>query len=255
MKYWISISGGKGSAVSAILAHEHGLDYEIVFAESIGEHPTTYAYVIDLAMKLNKHIHWLRDGRNIWDVFIDVRFLGNTRTAPCSRILKTEPVQRYLADNAAAYDPIVLGMDYSELDRIERAQKIWSPRPVVSLINEFKCQRPEWNDLLSKYLDYEPTLYGMGFPHNNCAGACVRAGLKQWATVLERMPDEFAKAEAGEKRVTDALGKRHTFLRKTWNGVEEGITLEEFRLLYQAGMIKVDPFDYGGCGCFVDDVA
>lgn len=209
MTYWIS--GGKGSAISAILAHEHGLDFEMVFAD--------------------------------------------TRKAQCSRILKTEPVMRFLDEHAAPDDPIVLGMDWSELDRIERAQKVWSPRPVVSLINEFKCQRPEWDKMLSRYFDYEPYLYQMGFPHNNCAGACVRGGLKQWATVLERMPDEYAKAEAGEKRVTDALGKRHTFLRKTWAGQEVGLTLEEFRVLYQAGTIQVDPYDYGGCGCFVDDEA
>lgn len=255
MKYWISVSGGKGSAISAILAHENGLDYELVFADTLGEHATTYAYIVDLSLKLNKPIHWLRDGRDIWQVFIDKRFMGNTRIAPCSRILKTEQVAAYLGQHAAPDDPIFLGMDWSELDRIERASKVWAPRSVVSLINEFKCQRPDWDTILSRYFSYEPDLYRMGFPHNNCAGACVRAGLKQWATVLERMPEEYAKAEAGERRVTEALGKRHTFLRKTYKGQEVGLTLEEFRVLYQAGQMKIDPFDYGGCGCFVDDAA
>lgn len=253
MKYWISISGGKGSTVSAILAHENGLDYEMVFADTKGEHPTTYQYIMDLSLALKKPVRWLQDGRDIWDVFIDSKYLGNTRVAPCSRILKTEPVKAHLAEHAAPDDPLVLGMDWSELDRIERAQKIWSPRPVVSLINQFKLKRTEFDALLSKYFDYEPQLYTDGFPHNNCAGACVRGGLKQWATVLERMPEQYAKAEAGEKRVTEALGKRHTFLRKTWFGQEVGLTLEEFRALYQNDIIQVDPYDYGGCGCFVDN--
>lgn len=255
MTHWISVSGGKGSAISAILAHEHGLDYQMVFADTRGEHDSTYRYIRDLSTKLDKKIHWLQDGRDIWDVFIDKKFMGNTRVAPCSRILKTEQVKRFLDEHADPSDPLVLGMDWSELDRIERASAVWSPRPVVSLINQFKCQRPDWDSILSRYFDYEPDLYKAGFPHNNCAGACVRAGLKQWATVLETMPDVYAKAEAGEKRVTDALGKRHTFLRKTWGGIEYGLTLREFRNLYETGLIQVDPFDYGGCGCFVDDAA
>lgn len=256
MKYWISVSGGKGSAISAILAHEHGLDYELVFADTLGEHSTTYAYIVDLGLKLGKKIHWLQDGRTIWDVFVDEGFMGNSRTAPCSRVLKTEPVMKYLDQHAAPDDPIVLGMDWSELDRIERAAANWAPRPVMSLINEFKCQRPEWDKILSRYFSYEPELYKHGFPHNNCAGACVRAGLKQWATVLERMPDQFAIAEAEESRAHALIpGKKYPFLRKSWGKTRVYLTLTEFRTLYQAGMIEVEPFDYGGCGCFVDDAA
>jgi hypothetical protein len=255
MTHWISVSGGKGSAISAILAHEHGLDYQMVFADTRGEHPSTLAYIIDLSMKLGKKVHWLQDGRDIWDVFIDEKYIGNSRVAPCSKILKTRPILKFLDDNANDTDPIVLGMDWSELDRIERAQKIWAPRNVVSLINQFKCQRPEWDAILSRYFDYEPELYKHGFPHNNCAGACVRSGMKQWATLLERMPEEFAKAEAGEKRVRDAIGKKHTVINLRRKGQKRGITLEEFRHMYTAGEINVDPFDYGGCGCFVDDAA
>jgi hypothetical protein len=255
LTYWISISGGKGSAISAILAHENGLDYQMVFADTQGEHSTTYAYIIDLSVKLGKRIHWLQDGRDIWDVFIDEKFIGNSRIAPCSKLLKTRPVLQFLKENAAEDDPIVLGMDWSELDRIERAQKVWAPRPVVSLINQFKCQRPDWDKILSKYFSYEPELYKHGFPHNNCAGACVRSGMKQWATLLEKMPEEFAKAEAGEKRVRDAIGGKHTIINLRRKGHKRGITLEEFRHMYVAGEIKVEPFDYGGCGCFVDDAA
>lgn len=43
------------------------------------------------------------------------------------------------------------------------------------------------------------------------------------------------------------------FLRVTIAGKLEYVTLRQFRLMYEAGQITVDPFDMGGCGCFVDD--
>ena len=47
----------------------------------------------------------------------------NTRTAHCSTELKTVPVKKWLDENAKPDDPLVLGMDWSEMDRIERASE------------------------------------------------------------------------------------------------------------------------------------
>lgn len=38
----------------------------------------------------------LADGRDIWQVFRDVKFLGNTRIDPCSRVLKRELMRKWV---------------------------------------------------------------------------------------------------------------------------------------------------------------
>lgn len=124
MTYQISFSGGLGSGISALVAHEKGLDFNLIFADTLIEDEDLYRFNNDIAKAVGKEIITLTDGRTPWDVYIDKRWIGNTRTAHCSTELKTKPVMKWLEENAAPDDPLVLGMDMSELDRIERAQKL-----------------------------------------------------------------------------------------------------------------------------------
>lgn len=253
MKYWVSTSGGVASAISAIIAHENNLPFEMIFADTKIENPDLYRFIWDVATALDKQLIWLVDGRNPWQVFVDRKFIGNTRTAHCSEILKTDKVFEYLDVHANFYDPIVLGMDSSEQDRIDRAQKKWAPRPVVSLINSYKVWRPEWDDILTRYNIVKPLLYSFGFPHNNCGGMCVRAGLKQFATLLENFRSLFLWHEEWQEWAMQEIGPTaRPFLRRTVNKQIEYMTMREFRLLYDAGKIDIEPYDYGGCACFVD---
>jgi hypothetical protein len=95
----------------------------------------------------------------------------------------------------------------------------------------------------------------MGFPHNNCGGACVKQGLAGWATLLTKKPDVFAAAEARMERAMEAIGPTaRPFLRKVINGEQRYLTLRQFREMYDAGLIEIDPYEdgAGGCGCFTD---
>ena len=94
----------------------------------------------------------------------------------------------------------------------------------------------------------------MGFPHNNCGGFCVKAGLKQFATLLEKMPDRFEHHASEMQRVTDTIGPTaRPFLRRTQDGVTQYMNLAQFKVAYENGDLKVSPYDFGGCGCFTDD--
>jgi hypothetical protein len=255
MTYWISTSGGLGSAISCLIAHERGLDFEMIFADTLIEDEDLYRFVWEIALKIGKPLIYLRDGRTPWEVFIDRKFIGNSRLAHCSQHLKTDMVRKYLDQHALPGDQLVLGMDLSELDRIERAQTNWSPRPVMSLLNELKCWRPQWDEILERWNIRKPRLYDLGFPHNNCGGMCVRAGLKQFATLLMHFPDRYKWHEQEELKAMAAIGpKAKPFLSKTINKQKFYMTMQGFRLLYEAGVIQVDPYDFGGCACFVDEV-
>lgn len=251
--YIISSSGGLGSAISAIVAWQQGLRFELVFADTLIEDEDLYRFLVEVAAVVNKPIHWLKDGRDPWEIFELRKFIGNTRTAHCSEILKFNQVQAWANQHASATDPIVLGMDWSELDRIELAATKWAPRPVVSLINDYGVRRPMWNFMLARYGLRIPRLYEMGFPHNNCGGFCVRAGLQQFATLLTKMPDRYAYHERRMNETMARIGSTaRPFLRHVVKGVTHYLTLTQFREMYQAGTIEVDPFDYGGCGCFTE---
>ena len=257
----ISFSGGLGSAISAIIAHEEGLNYELVFADTLIEDEDLYRFIIDVSDRLGKKIHWLKDGRSPWDVFVDVRYMGNSRTAHCSKQLKTDIVQQWVHDfgllNAQNHQQqpfrLILGMDFSEMDRIDRAKTRWAKYcDVASLLNEYKVYRPTWGRKLKEYDLEAPRLYSMGFPHNNCGGMCVRAGLKQFQTLLQTLPEVYNKHEKEQERVMLEVPNMRPFLRKTINGELSYLTLKEFREKINSGEIRVDPYDWGGCGCFID---
>ena len=101
MKHVVMFSGGIGSWMTAkrvvdIFGPE---DVTLLFSDvkgesdnpHIGEDEDTYRFVEQAAEMLGAKLVTLIDGRNIWEVFRDRKFLGNSRLAPCSHELKQKP--------------------------------------------------------------------------------------------------------------------------------------------------------------------
>lgn len=253
MKYQISFSGGKGSAVSALVALEHGLDFNLIFADTLIEDADLHRFNADVAKACGREIITLRDGRTPWGVFVNERYIGNTRVAACSSELKTKPVMRWLDENAGPDDPLVLGMDWAEMDRIDRARARWAPRPVVSLLNEFKVYRWQHEIILKRHGIDPPRLYARGFSHNNCGGFCVKAGQGQFLRLLASDPATYKFHENEMESAMAKIGPTaKPFLRVVLNGETTYMTLREFRE-YAEGGGQTDMFSEEGCGCFTDD--
>jgi hypothetical protein len=268
-----SLSGGLASAANAILAHEAGLPFINVFADTSEEDDDLHRFLYDIEQRLGQSIVRLKDGRDTWDVFVDEEYIGNSRVAPCSRILKTEPIMRWANLFAAPTDPIMIGFSYDEEERQARAAKNWAPRPVRSLIAEQKLSGDAVEKLVCvKYGIKKPRLYAMGFPHNNCRGKCPRAGQGQFGLLLDRSPtvyamneqrNEWARREiqrkaqiriaAGTYRGKSPDGSPGGFIRVKRNGVTEYLHMKEFRERVQSGELKPARYEMGGCGCFTDD--
>lgn len=253
MTYQISFSGGMGSAVSALVAHEMGLEFNLIFADTLIEDEDLYRFNEDIARAVGKEIIHLKDGRTPWDVYIDKRWIGNTRTAHCSTALKTDQVKKWLDKNASPDDPLILGMDYSEVDRLERAQKNWN-RPVRSLIIENKIYRPKFQWYLDKYKIQRPRLYDLGYMHNNCGGFCCKAGLVQFERLYRTNPERFAYHEVEMERAMSAIGDTaKPFLRQVYDGELQYLTLRDFREELEKKTLELPMFDDEGCGCFIDE--
>ena len=79
-----------------------------------------------------------------------------------------------------------------------------------------------------------PRMYDDGFVHNNCFGACVRAGQRQWLHLLEVAPGRYAAAEAEEEKLRRQLGNV-AILKERRRGVTYPLPLRELRRRAQLG--------------------
>ncbi|MFN9574964.1 MAG: hypothetical protein ACK6AH_00180 [Gemmatimonadota bacterium] len=99
-----------------------------------------------------------------------------------------------------------------------------------------------------------PRLYARGYAHNNCGGACVRAGQGAWAHLLKDNPALYAEWEAWEQEMRGMVGP-HAILRDRSGGEHAPLPLVELRRRVKGQPDTVDLFDIGGCGCFAPDTA
>lgn len=269
----ISLSGGLASAGNALLAYEAGEPFIMWFADTSVEDDDLHRFLYDIECLNIGPLIRLKDGRDPWDVFVDEEYIGNSRTAPCSRILKTDLIDRTLNTVASITDTIVIGFSFDEEERQERATNRWSPRPVRSLIAEQKLSGQAVEDLVcGKYSIRKPRLYDMGFAHNNCSGACPRAGQGQFALLLDKRPAVYAKHEQrnewarktiaakaavrianGTYKGKSKTGSAGGFIRVRRDGVTEYLHMKEFRERVQSGALIPANYEMGGCGCFTDD--
>lgn len=204
----------------------------------------------------NPNFIWINDGRDPWDVFKDVRFLGNSRLANCSHELKQKMSAKWLKENYTPEECVLyLGIDWTEEHRTKAPRKNWAPYTV-----EFPmCEEPLITKIeVAKELDATgievPRLYEMGFSHNNCGGFCVRAGQGHFVNLLEQKPELFRYHEEREQEMREFLDKDVSILKRVRKGVTYRLTLRQLREEYETDKTdQIDMFDVGGCGCFVDD--
>ncbi len=256
LSHVVSFSGGAGSWYAARrVVEQYGSDnVYLLFADTKIEDEDLYRFVNEAAANTGASLLQISDGRTPWDVFRDVRFLGNTRIDPCSRILKRDLIRDYLAAN---FDPmrtvIYLGIDWTERHRFDRATTHWRPWTVKAPL----CD-PPYIDREDMFREMEqvhgirrPRLYDMGFSHNNCGGFCVKAGQASFKRLLQKLPARYREHEEQEENLRTHLGKDIAVLRDRRGGTFKPMTLRQFRERLEADpSFEVDPYDEGGCGCF-----
>jgi len=259
-KYIVSFSGGIGSFFAAKrMTEAHGRDNVLaLFADTCMEDEDLYRFVNESISWLGIELVTIKDGRTPWQVFEDVRFLGNSRVDPCSRILKRDLIQAWQKENLdAGFHVICYGIDWTEVHRFERMkarlQAMQSPFEICAPL----CEKPLVNklDLLQELQDIgicAPRLYGMGFPHNNCGGFCVKAGQAQFALLHRKMPERYKHHEDKEEELRQKLGKDITILTRQIDGHKQKMTLKQFRQELEAQKTLFDENEYGGCGCAID---
>lgn len=246
MKHVSTNSSGTGSwFASWLVAQQHGTDdLWLAFSDVLGEDQDNYRFLVEgtaaiygvtlpdgwrdlipvedvdgeyeqirplreFAAKHLPQLVWLVEGRDIWQVFKDNRFLGNSRLANCSKFLKQQPARGWLEANCDPADTTVyVGIDFTEFHRLEPIRKAYLPFTARAPMCEHPYRgKQEGHDELRRLGILPPRLTRMGMAHSNCGGFCVRAGQGQFVRGLEAFPRRFAKWESKEQELREHLGR------------------------------------------------
>lgn len=226
----VSVSGGVCSAVALLRAIERfGADNVApVFCDTHSEDSDLYRFLDDCDKAFGVKTTWIADGRDVWEVARDVRFIPNSQTGQCSRILKREMFAAWAAQAQPAL--VAYGFSAEEPERCERQ----------AASSEFPC----WFPLLDKPIvcggDAKriiqahglriPRLYELGYEHNNCGGFCFKAGQRQFAHLLLDNRCLYLYHEGKEQEMREVLGKDVAIMKDRRGGVVRPMTMREFRL-------------------------
>lgn len=231
-----------------------GDKHTLLFSDVSMEDGDNYRFLHEAAADIGAELVIVKDGRDIWQVFKDDRFLGNTRLANCSKYLKQKPAREWLDANCDPADTaIYVGIDWTETHRMPGVIKGYLPFAAFAPLCEPSYMSKDVILAALRAVGIEPPrLYALGFAHANCGGGCVRAGQGQFAHLLEVLPERFAWWEAKEQEVREHLDKDVTILRDRRGGTLTPLTLRSFRERHENKPEQTDRDDIGGCGCFVD---
>ena len=253
MTHIVSYSGGLGSFATAYrIVQQVGADTtRLVFADTKTEDEDLYRFLGETSEFLGCNLTTIEDGRDIWGVFNDVKFMGNNRIDPCSKHLKRDLFKKWMKENYSPDECILyVGIGWNEEHRLERIKKNWEPYKVEAPMTEPPLwENPDTVDILKKWGIEPPRLYALGFAHNNCGGFCVKSGQAQFKLLLKNFPERYRQHEREQELLFKKIGK-HGFIRITRKGVMRYLSLKDFREHLECGG-EVDDYDYGGCGCFV----
>lgn len=259
MRYVLSLSGGKASAVAAERAiARYGREaVTLWFADTSAESAELRRFLDDCLARWGGTIVNYRDGRTPWQVAEDEGMIFNQRFAPCTRILKIEPFRRFLA-TAPKPLTVLLGLDWREQDRLDAPRRNYEAIAGVSVDYPLLWKPYEYRPyetVLRDDMGIAPSAqYAKGLSHDNCGGACFKQGIEGWVTLYHADYRLFAEKRDWEAMMRERpkLG-RYAILRDRRGGTMRPLTLAELEARIVANPSLFPPGGDGddreGCFC------
>lgn len=256
MKHIVNFSGGLCSFWAAHrVIQKHGpKDVTLLFADTLEESPDLYEFNAKASEILNVPITRISLELDVWSLFRREGLIGNNRFPICSVKLKREVLDKWHRQNCFEMDTILyVGFDWNEDDRVRDLQKALSPWCVEAPMMEYPIwTKPKMESEAGALGLPIPELYRLGFPHNNCGGRCVRAGISHWVHLFRTKPDRYLDWEQKEWETAEDFRARAieplSILRDRRGGQTRNLYLRDLRLRIESGE-KFPEFDWGGCGC------
>lgn len=195
MRY-VSFSGGADSTALAILLHERGEDFELVFADTAAELPETYWTIPRVAQHLGHRLHVL-SGPTFFERLANRDFfLPGPQVRWCTRELKEKPMIAWFTSREEP--PVVsIGIRAEEAHRWEK--------PPANVGNKYVYDRPlveagmEKADVVALCKRYDLLNPCYEWRSSCSCFCCPFQRLSDWRNLAERHPDLFALAEEWER--------------------------------------------------------
>lgn len=278
MKHIVMFSGGVGSYLTAkrVLKDNPKQEVVLLFADTLMEDEDLYRFLRDAEKKLGIEVTTIADGRDPWELFKDEKFIGNSQTDICSKVLKRKLMDNWLKSHFEPDECIIyIGIDWTEVHRYDRLKE----RKLPYVYKAPLCDPPYYENKDAMLQEVEndgikiPRLYELGFPHNNCGGFCIKAGHAHFKLLLEKMPERYLYHEQREQELREFIGKDVAIMRERGKGPRREaigvhpedpsrddeipravpLTMREFReRIEQEETDQLDLLDFGGCGCAID---
>lgn len=203
------------------------------FFDTLIEDQDTYRFINDCENYFDLQIERLLDGRNIWEVFRDERFIGNSQKCVCNRVLKRQLLEKTLKNRFPMKNVILyFGLEYNETTRRSILLSSWALKGYkvgIPLQYSPHLDRKLLIELVNETHIPIPRMYKLGFVHNNCGGGCVKAGIKQWTQLFNLFPERFMWHEREELITREYLNKDVSILRDRHDNQTKPLTLENLR--------------------------
>jgi len=203
---WFSC--GAASAVASKLAiKEHG-EVEVIYNETHSEHEDNERFLSDCESWFGQKVIRLSSDKayDIWEVFEQRRYLAGVHGAPCTAILKRIPSEKYLNHG---FDLEVFGYTVDEPKRIQKFKENNPERRTQMILEERGLTKDDCLGMIAKVGIEIPTMYKLGYTHNNCIG-CVKAeGMGYWNKIRVDFPDVFERMSKLERKFNAAVCKRY----------------------------------------------
>lgn len=250
MRHIVAYSGGLSSfEVARLLVSQFGpQSVECVFTDTLTEDEDLYRFLDETINHLGVKLHHISYGMDIWGVFTQQRFHGNSRIDTCSKYLKRGMFREFLKGVPPRGTILYYGIGTAEAHRLPPLIDRWAPFEVRAPLVGTDTTNEHILLTLDQLGIAPPRLYEMGFEHNNCGGFCVKTGQRQMSHLLKVMPSRYAHHERKQEELFKLIGK-HGFIKRATNGVTEYLTLKEFREWLQAGG-NPQLYQEGACNCF-----
>jgi len=211
---WFSC--GVASAVAtklAIVANAGRLPLVVARCIVREEHPDNDRFAADcekwFGVPITNMINEKYDG-SIYEVFKKRSYISGNDGAPCTMLLKKDVRLKFEKPT----DRHVFGYCSEELDRWDSfldANNIDAVSPLME-------RGLEHSDCLAMVQDAGiklPTMYLMGYKHNNCIGCCKSSGMGYWNKIRNDFPDAFDRMVAESRRLgvrIIKIGDKRAFL-------------------------------------------
>jgi len=267
----VNFSGGLCSFWAAVrVAEKYGTsDLTLLFADTLIEDEELYEFNQQASEFLGVPITRISIGLTPWELFRQHGLIGNSRFPICSVYLKREPLDAWHLANcldtvqeqqvrlfdldARRPATLYLGFDWTKEKRlIDLRQELptWQiEAPMQWAPTWDKCRMEREAVAIGIRI---PRLYTLGFPHNNCGGRCVRAGISHFVHLYRVLPERFYEWEREEQVTRRDLESRgivpFSILKDRRGGQYNHLWLEDLRKRIDAGE-KFARDEWGGCGC------